>query len=91
MMKKLTLVFSLLLVLTTTSCLGPNRAMNSMNSVNSELTESKWLNELLFIIPFYWVGQIALLGDVLIFNSIEWWGGDNPISEPRPFQSQADM
>ena len=29
------------------------------------------------IIPAY---EICILGDGLIFNSIEWWGGRNPIS-----------
>jgi hypothetical protein len=33
----------------------------------------------LTIIPVY---GIAYLGDIIIFNSIEFWGGENPISPP---------
>ena len=42
--------------------------------------EDKWTDELLFlcftIIPVY---GLATLGDAIVFNSIEFWTGDNPI------------
>jgi hypothetical protein len=86
-MKKLSaLCLTALLALPTIGCLGPNNAFNSVNSWNSRATDSKWWNELIavgfWIIPVY---PLCLTGDVLIFNSIEFWGGENIISDPKPF------
>lgn len=62
------------------SCLGPNKAFNQLNDWNQTVTSSKWGNEAVFlvlnIVPVY---GFAYLGDILIFNSIEFWGGTNPM------------
>lgn len=34
-----------------------------------------------WILPVY---PLCLAGDIVIFNSIEFWGGNNPINEPDP-------
>lgn len=85
-MKKSVLAAALGLGMLCSSCLGPNNAFNSIHSWNSRATGSKWGNELVhigfWILPVY---QLSLLGDVLIFNSIEFWGGENPIAAPKPF------
>lgn len=88
MIKKLP-VLALLLVLTT-GCIGPNNAFDSVISWNSRATESKWWNELIFL-PMSIVAEFALIGDYLIFNSIEFWGGENPIQEPQPFSPQNEL
>ncbi|MEH0156898.1 DUF3332 domain-containing protein [Limibacter armeniacum] len=63
-----------------TSCYGPFRLTNQLHSWNGQVG-TKFVNALVFlafvIIPVY---EIALLGDGLIFNTIEFWGGENPIS-----------
>ncbi len=70
-----------------TSCVGPNNAFNTINTWNGRVTESKWLNELIYvgmwIVPVY---EIALAADSLIFNSIEFWGAENPIKEADDFE-----
>ena len=75
--------------LTTTSCIGPNNAFNSLSSWNSKLSDSKWVNELAFfglnIIPVY---GVFLLGDCIVFNSVEFWTGKNWIDKPEPFKPQ---
>jgi len=75
--------------LTTTSCIGPNNAFNGLSSWNSKLSDSKWVNELAFfglnIIPVY---GVFLLGDCLVFNSVEFWTGSNWIAKPEPFKPQ---
>lgn len=87
-MKKRLLAPVLLAGLFATSCIGPMNAYKSVLHWNSQVSESKWLNELLFL-PVYPIAMpIAALGDVLIFNSIEFWGGNNPISAPEPFTPQ---
>jgi hypothetical protein len=89
-MKKTITALALAATLGTTSCVGPDNAYNSVLSWNSRVSESKFVNELVFlgcwIVPVY---QIAMFGDHLIFNSIEFWGGENPISKPEPFTSQS--
>ena len=62
------------------SCLGSNNAFNGLQSWNEGMSENKWGNQvvsfLLWIVPVY---PIVLWADIVIFNSIEFWGGDNPI------------
>lgn len=62
-------------------CYGPFRLTTKLHNWNGQVSQKKFVNELVFlgmcIIPAY---EICLLGDGLIFNSIEWWGGRNPIT-----------
>ena len=82
-MKKSLLAAALGLGLFTSSCLGPNNAFNSVHHWNQNVSEDRWVNEAIHlgcvILPVY---GFAYLGDIVIFNSIEWWGGDNPIDAP---------
>ena len=82
-MKKFFLAAALALTLATssTSCLGPNNAFNHYNKWNNEVTDEKWLNELIFI-PGSMVAGLFLWADYVIFNSMEFWGAENPISVP---------
>ena len=70
-----------LAVVITTSCYGPFRLTTKIHGWNSEVSDDKIVNELVFlalcIIPVY---EICVLGDALIFNSIEFWGAENPIA-----------
>lgn len=64
-----------------TGCYGSFRLTSKLHDWNGSVSSSKFVNELVFlglcIIPAY---EICVLGDGLIFNSIEWWGGSNPIA-----------
>ena len=68
-----------------TSCLGPNNAHDGIRNWNVELSSSPWVSELVFfglwIIPVY---PLAYAGDVLIFNTMGFWG-TNPINDPGPY------
>jgi hypothetical protein len=83
-MKKL--IAAAALTLGATGCLGPNNAFNSINNWNAEVSDSDVVNEALFIgmniIPVY---AFAYMGDVLIFNTVEYWSGGNPIDAAGPF------
>lgn len=63
------------------SCLGSFSAFNNLRSWNESVTNEKFLNNLIFwglnIIPVY---PLFMLGDVIIFNVIEFWSGSNPIA-----------
>lgn len=74
------------LTLGATGCLGPNNAANSLLNWNAEVSDQDVVNEAVFIgmtiIPVY---PIAYAADVLVFNTIEYWGGGNPVDAPGPF------
>ena len=61
-------------------CIGHFRLTSSLLSWNHQIS-NKWVNELVFlglaVMPVY---AFSLLGDAFIFNTIEFWGGTNPIS-----------
>jgi len=81
-MKKKVLAAALCVGLLSTSCLGPNRTFNRLHDWNMDVTDNRWANEAvhlgLWIVPVY---SLALLADIVIFNSIEWWGGESPVEE----------
>ena len=86
MIRKATLAGALALGILSTSCLGPNNAHNSLRNWNAEVSDQDWVNELIFlgmnVVPVY---PIAMLADVFVLNTIDYWTGENPIDEPGPF------
>ncbi len=83
-MKKLTVACILSLGLMCSSCLGPNNLMNKLNNWNAEVVEQDWLAEIIYI-PMSVVQMGAYIGDALIFNTVDYWSGENPIEDPGPF------
>lgn len=80
MKKSLLTTLCAFLILLHTSCIGTFSAFNSLKDWNMEVTDDKFVNELIFlglnIVPVY---GLFTLGDVLLFNAIEFWTGDSPI------------
>lgn len=84
MNKKLAVSLALaLMCVSATSCYGPFKLTKKLHRWNGEV-ENKWAREGLFlvlvIVPVY---PFAALGDAIIFNSIEFWSGENPIDNAR--------
>ncbi len=79
-MKKSFIAASLALGLFGASCLGPNKTFNGVHDWNMKVSENRWVNEAVFlgmnIIPVY---GFCLFADYIVFNSIEWWTGENPV------------
>ena len=88
-MGKALCALAILASLSASSCVGPNNAYNGIAAWNSRVTDSKWGNELIYIglwvIPVY---EVTFALDQLLFNSLEFWGGDNMIGPPAKFDSQ---
>ncbi|WP_445381054.1 DUF3332 domain-containing protein [Robiginitalea sp. IMCC43444] len=80
-MKKSFMALTLVASLLFSSCLGSFRAFNNLKDWNQEVSDNKFVNNLVFwglnIIPVY---PLFFLGDSLIFNVIEFWSGANPIA-----------
>lgn len=80
-MRKLVICSTLSLSILFTSCLGSFSAFNNLREWNQDVTGSKFGNNLIFwvlnIVPVY---GLFYFGDVVLFNVIEFWGGENPIA-----------
>lgn len=65
--------------LLTSSCVGSFGLFNTLANWNKKATNSKFLNELIFIVisPAY---AFCTTVDALVLNSIEFWTGDNPLA-----------
>ena len=85
------LVVVLCVALLATSCYGPFNLTRRLHHWNGTV-DGEWGNEGIFllcaIIPVY---GVCMLGDALIFNSIQFWGGENPISPPMADAGNPDM
>ncbi len=67
----------------TTGCIGKNNAFclfNGLAKWNRTASDNEWVNELIFFgLNFIPVYGLFLFADVLVFNSIDFWTGDNPV------------
>lgn len=80
-MRKFITCIALSSMLLFSSCLGSFSAFNNLKEWNQGVSDSKFVNNLVFwglnIIPVY---GLFLTGDAIIFNVIEFWSGSNPIA-----------
>lgn len=81
-MRKLRLITVAMAVsLLCSNCLGSFSAFNGLKDWNQQVSDSKFVNNLLFwglnIIPVY---GVFFIGDTILFNVIEFWSGSNPIA-----------
>ena len=83
-------VLATLLTLTalTTSCYGPFQLTRNLYTWNGDI-HNNWGREGVYLLltPVY---AITLLGDGLIFNSIVFWGGQNPITASASHGTEMD-
>lgn len=64
-----------------TGCMGKFALTDKVYTWNKKVDSNRWINEGIFLVfvvlPVY---GITLLADGVIFNSIDWWTGNNPIA-----------
>ena len=62
-------------------CYGPFLLTKKVHQWNGAVSDNKWIVEAVFLVcawlPVY---GIATLADAVIFNSVEFWTGNNPMS-----------
>ena len=68
------------LPLATTGCFGPFHLTRKVWRFNKDVSPDKWIRELAFlvmvILPVY---GFSVLFDAVLFNSVEFWTGQNPV------------
>lgn len=82
-LKRLALVVTLLGVATAVAgCMGSFTLTKKLYGFNDTITGSKIVNNLIFwglnIVPVY---SLAIAGDAIIFNTIEFWTGSNLLAD----------
>ena len=75
------------LPLATVGCFGKFQLTRNVYQFNTEVSPDQWMQWLIFLgmSPFY---GLAVAIDLVIANSVEFWGHDNPV-QPTPRHSQA--
>lgn len=63
-------------------CMGSFTLTKKIYRWNQHVSGDRWVNEIVFlvglILPVY---SLSLLADGVIFNSIQWWTGSNPVAD----------
>ena len=82
-MKKLAL--GSLTALMLSSCMGTMGLTGKVRKFNLEATEHRWGREGIFLgFTIFWVYRVCAFLDLIVFNSIEFWSGENPINGASP-------
>ena len=65
-------------------CYGPFNLTRRLYQWNGQAGSTKWEKEFVFILlawlPVY---GLTMLGDAVVFNSMEFWTGKNPVDPPK--------
>lgn len=78
-MKKLIFTVSLACTLFMYSCMGSFNLTKKIYNWNQSVGD-KWINEVVFFVFYAPVYGISVFADAVLFNSIEFWTGSNPIA-----------
>ena len=64
-----------------TGCMGNMGISQNVKKGNLSVTENRWGREVTFLgFQILWVYRISALLDLIVFNSIEFWSGENPVT-----------
>jgi hypothetical protein len=78
--KLLACLLAAALPLAGTGCFGSFNLTRKIYNVNQEVSPEKWVREIVFlafaILPVY---GLAMLIDAIVFNTVEFWSGQNPM------------
>lgn len=81
LLKRLGVALTATSLLFTSGCMGSFTLTKKIYRWNQHVSGDRWVNEIVFlvglILPVY---SLSLLADGVIFNSIQWWTGSNPVA-----------
>ena len=74
------MVATVALAMMSSGCFGSFNLTRKLYRWNDTVSQDKWIKEMVFLI-FVWVPVYGVvgLGDAVLFNSVEFWSGKNPI------------
>jgi hypothetical protein len=82
-MKKLNLKVAVLLLAGSclfSSCIGSFSLFNKYAAWQKDMTDNKYVNAIVGLLLMPIVGTVTFVADWLVFNTIEFWSGDNPMA-----------
>lgn len=83
MLKKM--ILSFLAAVTLTGCMGRGALTQKVLKFNLKASEDRWNREWIFLgLNITLIYPICALLDVIVFNSVEFWSGENPINGQSP-------
>ncbi len=90
-MKRLLIALCLTGMLATTAgCYGQFALTKKVHQWNGSVSGDKFVHTLVFwamiIVPVY---EVVMLADGLVFNTIEFWSGSNPLENMAPIRTSA--
>jgi Domain of unknown function (DUF3332) len=78
-------ILALTLLAVFTGCMGTGGLSGKIKKFNLEATENRWGREgIFFALNVLWIQRICTILDLFIFNSIEFWSGENPLNGKSP-------
>ena len=79
------MVLTTLIPITTTGCFGQFALTRKVYAFNQDLSSDRWIRWFGFlamsVFPIYWAASVI---DLAFANSIEFWGGSNPLAASEP-------
>ncbi|MDR1414564.1 MAG: DUF3332 domain-containing protein [Odoribacteraceae bacterium] len=66
--------------LTLPGCIGEFALTRNLHEWNSSVSKHQIVNELIFLGTCWWLYPLFATVDALLLNSIEFWGGTNPVA-----------
>lgn len=83
---RISLLFVLMIlpILPLMGCYGEFALTKSLYTWNGEVSDMPLVQTLvMWVLGFFWIYSLAMLGDLVIFNLVEFWSGENPIQTAK--------
>jgi hypothetical protein len=78
-------LLALALLATFSGCMGTGGLGSKVRKFNLTVVENRWAREGVFLgLNVLWVYRICTVLDLFVFNSIEFWSGENVINGRKP-------
>ncbi|VGO23447.1 DUF3332 family protein [Pontiella sulfatireligans] len=69
-------------ILMSTGCMGHMGLTQKVKKGNLSITENRYGREGVFLgFQIFWVYRVSTLLDLIVFNSVEFWSGENPLTD----------
>lgn len=82
------IVFSLITILPLLGCYGEFALTKSVYRFNGDISPDSFIQSaVLWVLAFFFIYEVAIVVDVVIFNLIEFWSGDNPMTAKTTFSN----